>query len=315
MTDQEHKKQQGNEAAPQHREEDARPAGEIEVVLAREMGFCFGVRRAVELAQRAGGQGPVSTLGPLVHNAQVVEHLEHHGIRVAEGLDAVPSGTVVIASHGASPELALTAEARGLSVVDATCPMVRATQREAAGLANEGFLVIVFGDPHHAEVQGILGWGRGRAMVVSAPEELEALPAGRKVALVAQSTQSAAAFQGMAQRLMAERLPESTEVRVYNTICDATAKRQAAAAALARAVPVIIVVGGRDSANTRRLAEICTREGAVAHQIEQAAELDPAWVIGHPRVGVTAGASTPDWVVNEVIEALHRLGGAQCAES
>ncbi|MCL5026728.1 MAG: 4-hydroxy-3-methylbut-2-enyl diphosphate reductase [Chloroflexi bacterium] len=288
--------------------------GHMQIVLAKEMGFCFGVRRAVELASRASGGGAVATLGALVHNAQVVRHLEDRGIRVADELSQIASGTLVIASHGAAPAVTQAAEARGLSVVDATCPMVRATQRKAERLANEGFTVIVFGDPHHAEVRGILGWGQGRATVVSRVEELATLPRARRIALLAQSTHSAEAYQAIAQRLLEQRMADCIEIRVYNTICDATAKRQAAAAGLAHEVEVIIVVGGRDSANTRRLAEICTREGAIAHQIEEAAELDPAWVAGRIRVGVTAGASTPDWVVQEVIEALQRLGGELCAE-
>jgi (E)-4-hydroxy-3-methyl-but-2-enyl pyrophosphate reductase len=282
----------------------------MNVLMAEEMGFCFGVRRAVDLAQQAAfASQPVWTLGPLVHNAQVVERLESQGIGSVSSLDDIQSGTVVIASHGVTPEVTLSAQARGLKVVDATCPMVRASQVQAKELVDKGFEVVLFGDAHHAEVQGIHGWTSGKAIVLTDRSGLAHLRPAKRIALLAQSTQNAGAYLEMAKGMLDAYLGSSTEVLILNTICDATAKRQDAAANLARQVSVAIVVGGRDSANTRRLTEVLLTAGASAHQVEQAAEIDPAWVAGQPAVGITAGASTPDWVIEEVVTALGLIGG------
>jgi (E)-4-hydroxy-3-methyl-but-2-enyl pyrophosphate reductase len=280
----------------------------MEILMAKEMGFCFGVRRAVELAQAAAHEDiPVWTLGPLVHNNQVVERLRQQGIGSVSSLDEVPCGTVVIPSHGLPLAVSDIAHIRGLRVVDATCPMVRSSQKQAKNLGAEGFQVIVFGDESHAEVKGICGWAGGKAIVVTGNISKDDVPPTKKLALIAQSTQSASNFLEISKQLLAKNLGDAEEIRIYNTICDATAKRQDAAAQLARQVKTIIVVGGRDSANTRRLAEVCVAAGAKAHLIETAPDIEAAWINGQQSIGVTAGASTPDWVVKEVVEHLQRM--------
>jgi 4-hydroxy-3-methylbut-2-enyl diphosphate reductase len=280
----------------------------MEIVTAREMGFCFGVRRAVDLAlQAAASHRKIQTLGPLVHNAQVAQRLAESGVDVAASLAQVSTGIVVITSHGVSPLVFDEARERGLDIIDATCPMVRSIQVWAEQLSKDGFQVFVFGDAEHAEVQGICGWAAGGATVVSSVSEIDFLPQAGRLALLAQSTQNVTAFTEIARQLINKHLSTSKEVRIFNTICDATAKRQAAAAELARRSNVIIVVGGRDSANTRRLAEVCAGVGAHAYLVEVAADIQADWINGHRTVGITAGASTPDWVIDDVITSLRKM--------
>ena len=284
----------------------------MEVVMAEEMGFCFGVKRAIDAALDAAGDGAkVSTLGSIVHNPQVVEHLRSRGIQTVHNPAEAPEGTVVISSHGVTPEVMAETKATVQKVVDATCPIVRSVQRRAKTLAEAGFLIVIFGDPNHTEVKGVMGWAAGKGVVVSNPEDLEALPHSRRIALMAQTTQNSRAFEAMAKRLLELRLGEAIEISICNTICDAIAVRQSAAIALAGEVEAVVVVGGKDSANTLRLAQICAESSggrAATYHIETADELDAIDLGGYRRVGVTAGASTPDWVIQEVVDKLRKYG-------
>lgn len=277
--------------------------------LAREMGFCFGVRRAVEMVEKLTADGrPVSVLGALVHNPQVVAELRTRGVRMVAGVDEVQSGTLVIPSHGAPPEVFETARRKALDVVDATCPFVRVAQKAAEELAAEGFQVILLGDRAHTEVKGIVGWAGGKALVVSGPDEIDLSRLANRVGIVAQTTQPLERLQALANRVVNASLGELKELRVMNTICSATAARQAAVVELAGEVDVVVVVGGKTSANTRRLLEICRAAGVEAHQVEEAGELDEKWLAGRETVGVTAGASTPDKVTRDVVERILLLG-------
>lgn len=280
----------------------------MQVRLAQEMGLCFGVRRAIQLVDRLVADGQrVAILGPLVHNPQVLASLKARGVETVDSIDEVRGGTVVVPSHGAPPEVFEAARSKGLDVVDATCPHVKLAQRAAKTLAGAGFDVIVMGDRSHTEVRGIIGWASGRVHVVSGPSELDNLSLGDKVGVLAQTTQPEEKLQAVAKAVV-DRLSGLREVRVVNTICRATAVRQAAAAELADEADVILVVGGRTSANTRRLVEICRQRGVEAHQIEDADEVERAWLIGRKTIGVTAGASTPDEVVQSVVERVLALG-------
>lgn len=281
----------------------------MDIRLARSMGFCFGVKKAVRTAQHAVEErGKITTLGELVHNDQVVRRLEGAGVRVAKDLADVSAGPVVISAHGVGRTTYEDARGRGLEVIDATCPIVRQVQKKARELSNDGFLVVVFGDRNHAEVRGVVGWTDGRAAVIGSVGDLECLPPSRKVAVLAQSTLAQKTFDGLLKALIDLRMGEISQLVVQNTLCNATTSAQASAMELAAEVGVLIVVGGRASANTLHLAELCGETGVPTHHIEQAAELEPAWFDPKVPVGVTAGASTPDWVVAEVVAAIEEIG-------
>ncbi|MCL5263775.1 MAG: 4-hydroxy-3-methylbut-2-enyl diphosphate reductase [Chloroflexi bacterium] len=280
----------------------------MQVKLAKEMGFCFGVRRGVSQVERAAQErGPLQTLGSLVHNQQVVDRLGESGVKAVHDLDEVKGETVAIATHGVAREVIEEAKARGIEVIDVTCPYVKLIQEKARQMHEAGFQVVVFGDRGHTEVIGIVGWTKGRAIVVSAPEEISALPRAKKVGIVAQTTQSIDAYEKVISRLVARCLPRSIELRIHNTICNATALRQSAAVKLADSVDVMVVVGGKNSANTRRLAELCQAKGVPTHHVEDAGELQTSWFAACNTVGVTAGASTPDWVIDEVVKRLEAM--------
>lgn len=280
----------------------------MKVVLAREMGFCFGVRRAVDVVERAVAErGRLCALGELVHNRQVVERLRDAGVETVHDISEVKDDTVVVATHGAPAAVFDRARARGLNVIDATCPYVRLIQQKARRLSESGFRVVLLGDRGHTEVQGIVGWTRGEVHVVASAGELDEVPKAKKIAFLAQTTQSQAAFEDLVARAVHARLAEVTEISVHNTICNATARRQEAALDLARNCDVVVVVGGRNSANTRRLVDLCVQTGARVHQVEVAGDLAPAWFDGAQVAGVTAGASTPGWVIDEVVKSIENL--------
>jgi 4-hydroxy-3-methylbut-2-enyl diphosphate reductase len=273
------------------------------------MGFCFGVKRAVSTAQQAVQErGIITTLGHLVHNDEVVRRLECSGVKVAMDLGEITTGPVVISAHGVGQDTYKDAQQRGLEVIDATCPIVRQIQKKARQLSEEGFLVVVFGDRNHAEVRGVVGWTDGKARVVGTPDDLSLLPPSRKVAVLSQSTLPQATFNNLLSRLIAERMGALHQLVVHNTLCNATTSAQAAALELAEQVGVLVVVGGRASANTRHLAELCAESGVPTFHIEDAAELRPEWLDPSRPVGVTAGASTPDWIVNQVVARIEEIG-------
>ncbi|MGB2884732.1 MAG: 4-hydroxy-3-methylbut-2-enyl diphosphate reductase [Dehalococcoidia bacterium] len=278
----------------------------MEIERASEMGFCFGVRRAIELVEKAAGErGPLQTLGALVHNRQVVDRLELCGVSVAASLDELQGNIVAIASHGVGPEGMEQVRIRGFEVIDATCPFVRKAQVVAKRLGKAGFWVLVFGDAAHPEVRGVLGWAGENASASLEVPRLDKLP--RRLGILCQTTQNQERFAEFVAGVISHKSAKFTELRIFNTICDATSKHQVAALALAGRVDLMLVVGGQDSANTKRLARICADTGVPTYHIEAAAEVDPRWLRGHYRVGVTAGASTPDEVIDEVVRALEEV--------
>lgn len=278
----------------------------MEIEKAGDLGFCFGVRRAIEMVEEAAQkQGPLQTLGPIVHNRQVVEGLKAKGIEVASGLHDIDSEIVAITSHGMAPQVVDMLKSRGLKLIDATCPLVQRAQRAARRLAAAGFFVLVFGDSAHPEVQGILGWAGDNALATLEAPKLERLP--RRVGVLSQTTQSAAHFARFLQQLITSGIAPLSELRIINTICEVTTRRQQAALELARRVDLMLVIGGRHSANTRHLAESCVAAGVETHHVETAAELDPAWLVNRRRIGVTAGASTPEQLIDEVIIKLEEM--------
>ncbi|HEY3398154.1 MAG TPA: 4-hydroxy-3-methylbut-2-enyl diphosphate reductase [Armatimonadota bacterium] len=277
----------------------------MEIILAAEAGFCFGVRRALEMAEAATGEHDrVFSLGPLIHNPQVVERLAQQGLVVCDQLEEIPTGAVaMIRAHGTGPAIYPEAEQRGITLIDATCPFVSRVHEKAAHFSEQGYQVLVLGDPNHPEAQGIVAHTGGAARIVEGARDLEGLRLSPRVAVVCQTTQTPEALRELVDAL----LPRVAEVVVANTICDATAKRQEASLSLAHEVDVIIVIGGYHSANTRRLTEICGATGTPTYHIESAGELREEWVAGARRVGVTAGASTPAEAISEVLARLEEI--------
>lgn len=279
----------------------------MRIIVARHAGFCFGVQRAIDVALEAVKErGRVYCIGPLIHNRQAVEDLARQGLDVAESLEEVPVGApVMVRTHGAGPELYEETRARGHPLIDATCPFVLRAHKAAQAYQRDGFQVLVLGDREHPEAQGIVQHTGGEATIVEGPEEVESLKLSPRVALVCQTTQRVERLQALVQAL----LPRTRELCVANTICDATAQRQEASAELARRVDVMIVVGGLHSANTSRLAQICSATGTPTHHVETADELRREWVEGAKVVGVSAGASTPDAAIEAVCRKLASFGG------
>lgn len=276
----------------------------MEVLLADVYGFCFGVRRAIELAEAAQQEGrAVNTLGPLVHNSQETARLDAAGIHPAERPEEITGDTVVIRAHGARPETIDELKKRKLHTVDATCPFVAKSQRIAREFAERGLTLVVVGHPGHPEVQGILGYFDGPAYIITEPDEVDDLPDGITPGVIAQTTVNERTFREVAERITA-RFPQSV---VENTVCLATRDRQEAARELAAQVDAVYVIGGRHSSNTNRLMEICRQSCPKTFLIETAEEIDPADLLGARRVGVTAGASTPDWLIQQVVERLQAL--------
>jgi len=277
----------------------------MEIILADQAGFCFGVRRSLRMAEEALGAGEaVSSVGPLIHNRQVVTDLEARGLAVVDGVaDVHPDRVLIVRAHGVGPELLAEAERRGLRTIDATCPFVKRAQQAAVDLTEQGYQVFVVGERDHPEVQAIVAHTGGRAQVVDAPDHLAPEGIESRVGVVAQTTQSV----GEVARVVEELLRGAQEIRIANTICQATTDRQASALRLAEAVDVMIVIGGRHSANTRRLAELCAGTGTPTQHIETAEEIDAVWLRGVCRVGVTAGASTPQAAVEATVGRLRDL--------
>jgi (E)-4-hydroxy-3-methyl-but-2-enyl pyrophosphate reductase len=269
-------------------------------------GYCWGVERALDIVTETAAQHPgetVRTLGPIIHNPQVVQSLAEQGVQSVNGLDEMVEGTVIIRTHGVPPETYEQARGKGLNVVDATCPLVTLVQNKAKQLVQEGYHLVIFGNPKHPEVIGTIGHAGGKATVIEHPEDVEKVHLPKRVGVVVQTTQETELLAA----LLANLAPRCKEVKIFNTICNPTIERQEAARELARDVEVVIVVGGKNSSNTRHLAEVCREEGATAYHIEEASELDPSWVRGVENIGVTAGASTPGWLMDQVIDRIQQL--------
>jgi len=276
----------------------------MSIVKASVLGFCGGVRRAVQMIENeVRDNGPLYTLGAIVHNAHVVDELASKGAKVVQSLDEVPEGgTVAITAHGAGEEVYAEIERRGLRLVDTTCPIVRRAQQTAAHLVEEGFYVVLYGEAEHPEVKGILSWTRGHGVATQTPE-IEPLD-GKGIAIIAQTTKNPARFAEFAQDLVGRFAGRVAEVRIVDTTCPETGRRYQSAKELADTVDAILVVGSRTSANTRKLAETCRASGVPTKHIESAGEIDEQWTKQWTTFGVTAGASTPDAVIEAVLRTL-----------
>jgi 4-hydroxy-3-methylbut-2-enyl diphosphate reductase len=278
----------------------------MKIILAESAGFCFGVKRATSMAfDAAEHYHQICSLGPIIHSPQLVKKLEEKGVSVIENVEEIPEGAVIIRSHGVtSVELDRILE-RELNIVDATCPFVKKAQDHAALLSREGYVVILVGEAEHPEVQGIVSYARdGEVFVVADRRQAEELPRKSRIGVVAQTTQS---FENLRQ-VVEVCLEKSKELRVFNTICSATTVRQNEARNIARQVDMMLVIGGFNSANTNRLAQICIEIQPRTHHVETAEQIEAAWFAGVSTVGITAGASTPRWIIDEVMERVGQLG-------
>jgi len=275
------------------------------IEVAAGSGVCFGVRRAIRLATEALAESQtVYCLGSLIHNPQEMARLAEKGLCVIESLDeAAEGGILLIRSHGLQPSVVEEAQRRGLAIVDATCPLVRRVQTLAVELADNGYQVVVAGEAAHPEVRAILGHAP-TAEVVGSAEEVHSIALEGPVALAAQTTFSPVRFHKMAEALVRRDLPD---VRIVNTICTATVECQRAAAELADRVDVMFVLGGRNSANTNRLAESCAGRGVETHHLEHAGEVKREHLCGGRRIGIAAGASTPHWIIEAVCERIREV--------
>jgi (E)-4-hydroxy-3-methyl-but-2-enyl pyrophosphate reductase len=273
----------------------------MEIFLAEKAGLCFGVKRAINTASEAVRRTRVYCLGPLIHNPQEVDRLRQAGVQTVEDFSVLnPGDTLIIRSHGVPPRVLSQAHNMGLTIIDLTCPFVGKAQRYAEALYKEGYQVVVVGEKKHPEVQSILGYAGKSAVVVEQAEDVDGVKLQGRIGVVAQTTQSYGNFSEIVLTL----LRISKELKVFNTICSSTKERQEAARVLARQVDLMLVVGGRNSANTSRLADLCRQEGKPTYHIEVADEIRAEWFKGVSRIGVTAGASTPDWLVEGVIDKL-----------
>lgn len=283
-----------------------------EVRIARRTGFCYGVREAIDYARLAAAQGKSThTLGQVVHNEGVIAELESQGIHTVDTLDDVDHGSaVVIRAHGVTPEVMTRAATKGLEVIDGTCTWVIQEQKELQKLVDEGYKIVLLGTPHHPEVVGLLGFAPD-AIVVDEEDEWDRIPRTKRMALISQSTQPPWKFE----RLAAHLVSRCHELKVMNTVCPVTIRRQQDTMDLAQQVDMMVVVGGRNSANTRELTRLCQIAGKPVIQVEAARDLEDAFPFAGARiVGVTGGTSTPIEDLEKVVERVYSLAGTDASQ-
>jgi (E)-4-hydroxy-3-methyl-but-2-enyl pyrophosphate reductase len=278
----------------------------MKIQLAKTAGFCMGVKRAMDTALDVAkrSSGPVFTFGPLIHNAQVIAELEAKGIKSVDDISAISSGTVIIRAHGVTPATFDRLKAQIADVVDGTCPLVAKVQSKIKEQADKGYAVVIVGDAGHAEVVGLMGYAGEGGFVVSSDEDIAKLPALDRVAVVSQTTQSEEKFA----RISGEIKKRYSDCEVFNTICGSTKSRQAETMELAKSADVVVIVGDRKSANTCRLAELAQENCRKAVHVESEDELPREDFAGVKLVAVTAGASTPSWLIERVVRRIQVLG-------
>jgi small subunit ribosomal protein S1 len=278
----------------------------MEVLIAKHAGFCEGVERAYRIALEQTSAGkPVFMLGNLVHNTQVIEKFKGLGVKTVKSVAEIPpnsNGILLISAHGVAPNIYEEAKGKGLRIVDTTCSWVKKAQKIAKELSESGRVVIILGDRGHPEIKGLVGWSGGKAVIFEKPEDINQfeLAPDARIGILAQTTQAQEHFKKIVKAVR----KKVKDVKEYDTICGATSKRQNAAVELANKVDLMLVIGDKMSANTKRLTELCSAAGTETHQIQTVKELDPAWLKEKQKVGITAGASTPEWVIKEIIRRL-----------
>ncbi len=284
----------------------------MKIEKASEIGLCFGIKRALSIIEKVVSErGEVETLGAIAHNQQVLQKLAEKGVRVAKSIDDIRGDTIVISSHGASPEVEEELQAWHLNIVNTTCPFVHRAQIAARRLANSGFTVVIYGDANHTEVKGILGWANGKGLATLDTESVARLdPLPHRLGVLSQTTQIPANFTAFAKKLIDAALTKDSEFRIIDTICHSTRDRQAAALKLAGKVDLMLVIGSKGSANTNRLVELCSGV-TKTYLVESAEDIKAAQLRGRHHIGVTAGASTPEETINEVVTRLEAMAGGR----
>lgn len=275
----------------------------MQAFLAKNAGFCSGVKRAFQIAETSLSEdGKWYSLGPLVHNDLVIEYFNKKGLKKVEKLEDIIEDNcgIIIRSHGVTPEIIKSAEDKGYIIKDATCLLVKRVHDIVVDLLNEDYSIVIFGANSHPEVQGIMGWCENKATVIENLDDLDHYPRQKKIGLVSQTTKDEKEFFAVANAL----LTKTSELRVFNTICSATRKRQEAARELAKQVDLMLVIGDKKSSNTTTLFNECVETGVRTYLIQTASDIEDKWLEGISKVGITAGASTPDWIIKEVFDRM-----------
>ncbi len=282
----------------------------MEIIVAKRAGFCFGVKRAIDITfdiSKKDSEGTF-TLGPIIHNPQVIEKLKKEGVAPIE-VDDIGSKDVralIIRTHGIPRQLYDNIKTGGFRIIDATCPFVKKAQHYAKLLKENGYQVVILGDAEHPEVKGLMSYAGDDVIVTDGSGSLKGLKP--KVGIVVQTTQPVEALK----KMLSAVVEHAKEVMVYNTICNSTALRLKETERMARKVDVMVVVGGKNSANTTQLANLCRSLSVKTYHIETADEIDDRWFCGVEKAGITAGASTPDWIIIEVEKRIRDIGGKPC---
>lgn len=274
----------------------------IRISVVKDAGFCFGVKRAIRLAFLAvkKNRKKVFTLGPLIHNPQVVDDLKKKGVCPVDDLSEIDQGCLIIRSHGVHPKILKTAKKKKLKIIDATCPFVKKAQNNAKLLCDQGYQVVVVGEADHPEVKSIVGYTKDKALVINHTKNGLNLNKFKKIGVVAQTTLNIDLFKQVIDKL----IEDAKEIKIYNTICNATSLMQGKTSKMAQKVDLMIVVGGHNSANTNRLANLCKRIGTKTYHVETSKELKKSWFKNVENVGVTAGTSTPTWIIQDVVKKI-----------
>jgi len=280
----------------------------IRIEKAAGIGLCFGVKRAIDILERAARKhGGVETLGAVVHNQQVLQRLAEIGVRVIKGLDDIQGNTIAIGTHGVSPQLEAEIRARHIDIINTTCPFVHRAQITARKLAKSGFFVIIYGDANHPEVKGVLGWANGQGAAMLDDRFIAKFdPLPRRLGILSQTTQIPAHFTEFVKKLIDSALAKDSELRVIDTLCHDIRKRQTAALELASRVDLMLVIGSHTSANTNCLAQLCAKVTRT-YLVETADKIQSSCLQGQYHIGITAGASTGEQTINEVVMRLEAM--------
>ncbi len=275
----------------------------MKINIAKKAGFCFGVKRAIDITfnlAKEDNKG-LYTYGPLIHNPQVVEELKLKGVKTVDDLTSPDIRTIIIRTHGVSPEVYAETSRMGYNVIDATCPFVKKAQNFAQVLNDEGYQVLIIGDKEHPEVQGLIGFAGGHAVVADNADQLPALK--NKVGIIVQTTQP---FDTL-KKIVLQVISTVREVKIYNTICDFTAQRVKETRELAKKVELMIIVGGKNSSNTNQLVKLSKDVCAKVYHVETAEEIREEWFQGVDNVGITGGASTPQWIIDAAVKKIREI--------
>lgn len=273
----------------------------MKVIIAEQCGFCHGVRNAIKIAEEVvEREKEVYSLGPIIHNKDVVERLAKSGLKTVDDIDDIIGGTVLIRSHGAAASQIEELKSKGVNIVDATCVLVKRVQQIARELEGEGYQVVIIGDENHPEVKAVGGYAKD-VIIIADESDLHKLPSKGKLGVICQTTKGPEHFGKMLGAIAKHGF---SELKVINTLCKETIKRQESAVELCRQVDIMLVLGGLESANTRRLVELCKKYNNQTFHLQNWKEFDKNILLGKTIAGVTAGASTPEWIIDEFVENL-----------